>query len=78
LIGTSYGVTHPATGASPWFAPSLGLLALFHVTEWLSLALRLEGLVPVLRESFQVEGIGPLFRPPPVAGRALLGPELRF
>ncbi len=78
LAGSSYGVTHPRSAASPWVAPGLGALGAWAISPRLSLALGLEGLVPVVRNTFQITGLGDVFRPPPVTGRALLGLETRF
>ncbi len=78
LLGNSFGVTHPASGAAPWVAPDLGVLGLWNLTRRFSLALELDGLVPLVRESFQIGGVGAIYRPPPVTGRALLGLELHF
>jgi hypothetical protein len=78
LRGISNGVRHPASGASPWVAPGLGLLGEWAFAPHLSLALGLDGLVPVVRKSFEVAGLGQLYRPPPVTARALFGLETRF
>ena len=78
LRGSSDGVTHPATGTSPWVAPGLGVLGEWVFAPHLALALGLEGLAPLVRESFQVTGLGELYRPPPITARALFGLETRF
>jgi len=78
LRGSGGGVTHPASGASPWVAPGLGVLGEWAFAAHLSLAVGLDALVPVVRDSFQVAGLGELYRPPPVTARALLGLETRF
>jgi hypothetical protein len=78
MHGSSYGVTQPASGAAPWVAPGLGLDGRWGFSRHLALTAGLDGLVPLVRESFAIAGIGALYRPPPVTGRALLGLELRF
>jgi hypothetical protein len=78
IRGMSYGVTRPAPGVGGWVAPSVGLLGQWAFSRPFSLELRLDGLVPVLRESFQIGAVGEIYRPPPVSGRALLGVEAHF
>jgi len=78
LLGQSYGVTRPDSGAAPWLAPELRALGLWGIGRRLSLALALDGLVPVVRDTFQVAGLGALYRPPPVTGRLLLGLQLNL
>jgi hypothetical protein len=78
IRGMSYGVTRPGSGVGAWVAPSVGLLGQWAFSGPLSLELRLDGLVPLLRESFQIAAVGEIYRPPPVSGRALLGVEAHF
>jgi hypothetical protein len=78
LLGMSYGVTHPASGAAPWVAPGAGAVGLWSVSPRVSVALALEGLIPLIRESFQIAGVGELYRPPSLTGRAQIGLEFRF
>jgi hypothetical protein len=78
LLARGYGVTMPVSGGGPWVAPGLGLLGLWNISPSFSLALALDGLVPVLRERFVLAGLGEIYRPPPVTGRALLGLEARL
>jgi len=78
LLGRSYGVTQPASGASPWVAPALGAAAVWHLGRRLSMRLALEGLAPLERKTFEIDGLGAIFRPPPVTGRTLLGLDLHL
>ena len=78
LIGKSEGVTHPASGMSPWVAPGLGVIGGWGFAGRFRLVLELAGLVPVVRDSFQVEGLGELYRPPAFTVRSLLGLSAAF
>jgi hypothetical protein len=75
LLGSSEGVTHPGSGSSPWVAPGLGLVGGWAFARRFRLVLELSGLVPVVRDSFQVGGLGELYRPPVLTARTLLGVE---
>lgn len=76
ITATSYGVTAPATGRSPWVAPTAG--GLFRWVFARRVALRADLLlgVPLLQPRFRIEGIGVVHEPAEVVGRAGLGVEV--
>jgi hypothetical protein len=78
LVGSSQGVTHPGSGTSPWLAPELGALGAWEFSRYVALSLGLSGLVPVVREHFEIAGLGDVYQPPPLTFRALVGLEVRF
>ncbi len=78
LFGQSFGITRPDSGAAPWLAPKIGAQGLASLGGRLSLAFALDGLAPVVRDTFQIDGLGAVYRPSPVTGRALLGLQLNL
>jgi hypothetical protein len=78
VLGRGYGVPQPVTAASPWAAPSLGVLGMWRASPGFAFGAMVEGLVPVVRTTFVLSGAGAIFRPAPVTGRALLGIEAWF
>lgn len=78
LRGSGFGIAMPASGAAPWIAPGVGGLGLWNFSQHFALALALDGLVPVVRRDFTIEGLGTIHRPPPITARAFLGMEARF
>ncbi|RMH00342.1 MAG: hypothetical protein D6705_00565 [Deltaproteobacteria bacterium] len=78
IVGRGVGVAEPRTDAVAWVAiPVRGgvdVLLGRHVV----LAFALEGVFPVLRTVFVVEGLGDVFRPAPAALRAFAGVGARW
>jgi hypothetical protein len=78
IMGSGFGITMPVSGAAPWIAPGVGGLGLWNFSRYFSLALAIEGLIPVVRRDFAIEGLGSVHRPPPISARAFFGVEARF
>jgi hypothetical protein len=78
LAGTGTGVTNPASGSALWMAPSFGGLAVLQLSSVYGVVAQLDGVVPLLRDHFALDGIGDVFQPPALSLRAGLGFEARF
>lgn len=76
MLGTSYGVTSPRTGASPWVAPIVGGLLRWLFTRAVALRLDLQLAVPLVHPAFRVDGLGVVHAPEPVGARAGAGIEI--
>lgn len=76
MLGTSYGVTFPRTGASPWVAPLVGGLFRWPFTRAVALRLDLQLAIPLVHPEFRVEGLGVVHAPEPVGARAGAGIEI--
>jgi hypothetical protein len=70
--------TRAQPGERAWFAAALGLEAALALGPAAAVRLGVEGVAPLPRERFTVEGGGALFRQSAVAGVAHAGVELRF
>lgn len=67
-----------AGARTPWVALSLGTGVAFVPRPRVAIVLGIEGLVPLTRPRFVVEGAGEIFRPQALAVRVGLGFEVRF
>lgn len=72
------GIASPNSGAAPWIAPHLGALGTWSLSRTFALALSVDGIVPLLRRAFVIDGVGEIYRSPPITARASLGLEVRF
>jgi hypothetical protein len=73
-----FGVRNPSSGAGAWLAPFVGGTAALVLHPRFALRFDLGVLVPALRPIFEIDRLGRVFRPSPVAGRAALGIEGRL
>jgi hypothetical protein len=78
LAARGYGVTDPATAENYWLAPVVGLEPAIVIVNRVRAVLLLELAFPLDRSTFVIEGVGPIFRTPPVTGTASLGLEVDF
>jgi hypothetical protein len=76
--GSGFGLARSASGFAPWVAPGLGVMGGYALSRRLAITLALDGVVPVTRAAFSLEGVGVVHRTPPLSGRALLGLEARW
>ena len=78
LHASGFGVSNPGEGSTLWAAIDGGGVLALRLAAPLALVLRLGAAVPLLRPSFVLENVGPVFRPPAVAARGESGVELIF
>ncbi len=78
LHASGFGVSSPGEGSTLWAAIDAGGVLNLRLASRLALVLRLGAAVPLLRPSFVLENVGPVFRPPAVAARGESGVELIF
>ncbi len=71
--GRGFGVSAPGTGEKFWLSLVAGLRSSLHLSGRLWLDVSSEAVVPTLRESFVLQGIGAVHRPSAVSVRASLG-----
>lgn len=76
IVATSFGVAQRGQAGAPWVAPvGEGLLRWAFSRRW-ALRLDLSIAVPVVRPSFELEGLGRIYMPGPIAGRVGAGFEV--
>lgn len=78
LRGEPVGLVTPRAQTDPWVAIPIGGDVGYAPLPWLAVRATLEGVVPLRRPRFVVEGFGQLYRPSALALRGLLGVEFRF
>lgn len=78
MTATSFGVPVSGAGSALWLAPELGVLGLLNPSHTVSLSFELTGLAPSTRQAFWITGLGEVYRPPALTGRAVLGVEAHF
>jgi hypothetical protein len=78
IRAVGFGVTSPSEAQQPWIAASGGGLFTVWLVDWFGLTARASAVVPLVRSTFVLEGLGPVHTPSPVIGRASAGFELRF
>jgi hypothetical protein len=78
MRGVGYGVTNPGAGSAAWVAPWAGATMVLRTAELLSLRLEVAAIVPIAARTFRLEGAGVVHTPAAVAGRLVLGAEVRF
>lgn len=76
ILGTSHGVSSPASGASPWVAPVLGGLFRWPFARPVALRLDLQLAIPLVHPAFRIEGLGVVHTPGELAVRASAGIEV--
>lgn len=72
MTASGFGYAENDDGLGRWFGPELAAALDIHPIRQLGIGLELEGIVPVARDSFQVD-TDEIYRPGPVDGRLLLG-----
>lgn len=77
-IGQGTGLRSSRTTLQPWIAAVAATGLAWPVRPWLALTLRASLVVPILRQDFAITGLGNVHRVGPVAGRGLVGLELRW
>lgn len=78
LDGTGTGVDVSRSARGSWFALRADAGARWELGGGVRLDLLLSALVPAERHEFTISGLGPVFRPAAVAGRASLGASFVF
>lgn len=78
LHARGMGVDQPSQASKLWTALVLGGELRWVPVQVLAVTLRLGAAFPLLRPRFVLTGIGPVYRPAVVAGRAALGLDVRF
>lgn len=78
LHASGFGVSSPGEGSTLWAAIEGGGVLSVRIFSQLSLVLRLGAAVPLLRPSFVLVNVGPVFRPPAVTARGSTGVEVVF
>jgi hypothetical protein len=73
-----YGVAEPGSGAGTWVAPLANTATTWWIGERVALRLDLQAVMPLSRPRFVLLGVGPVWRPPVVNGRAGLGLMVAF
>ena len=86
-----FGAVAATSGSAPWVAGTALARASWNIVDRLSISLDVGIAIPFVRETAVLSGATPAItlmnpptstggtvNPPPVAGRILLGPELRF
>lgn len=77
LRAEGLGVPEPTRGSGRWLAPELALGAAWRLVPILSLGVEASLLAPLARDHFFLEGIGDVYRAPPLASRVALTLEAR-
>ena len=78
LHASGFGVSSPGEGSTLWAAVEGGGVLSLRVFSQLALVVRLGAAVPLLRPSFVLLNVGPIFRPPAVTARGSTGVEIVF
>jgi hypothetical protein len=78
LHASGTGVSNPGEGSTLWAAVDPGGVIAYRLTDRLALTARVAAAIPLLRPSFVLENVGPVYRPPPVTARGGAGVELIF
>ncbi|MBX3233268.1 MAG: hypothetical protein KIT84_20965 [Labilithrix sp.] len=73
-----FGAETNLSPSKAWGNVAFGGLARFEVSRWLALRARVEGLVPLYRPNFVVEGTGSVHEPAAVGAGAYFGAEVLF
>ena len=75
-FASSFGVTEPGRGEGLWIAPGVGAMLRVPLAGRVAVRLDLELVVPVVRSSFRIVGLGDVHEPGVVAGRLGAGLEV--
>lgn len=78
MHGASDGVSAPGSGFGPRFQGHFGARVAIPIGARLALAVGAFGIADPARSPFRIEGIGDIYRPPPLAFRGNAGLEWRF
>jgi hypothetical protein len=81
MLGRSDGVNVPGSDSRPWLGVALRVGLHLRVTPRVALALDLHGIGVAWRPTFHIENVDTVdtvYTAPPVAGRALLGVQVRW
>lgn len=76
--GRGTGLPSSRTSAQPWWAVAVDAGLAWPVRRWIALTARATLAVPLLRQTFTINGLGPVHTVGPVQGRGTLGVELRW
>lgn len=76
LVAQGGGVAQPGAGVAPWVTPSATALVRWAFASRWAVQLDVSLLVPIVRPRFEVEGLGLIHEPSPIAGRLGAGFEL--
>jgi hypothetical protein len=80
MAADGFGATLPQSYSGAWVAIGVGARVRIELGRHFALALGLQGVVPTIPQQFRINGTpnGSVFGLSPVAGRAEVGPEVRF
>jgi len=80
MAADGFGATVPRRSTAAWVAIGVGGRMRIELGPHFALALGLQGLVTTIPQQFHIDGTpsGSVLSPSPVAGRAEVGPEVRF
>lgn len=78
LHASGFGVSDPGEGSTLWAAIEAGGVFSVRLLGRLALVVRLGAAVPLLRPSFVLVNVGPIYRPPPATARGAAGIEIVF
>jgi hypothetical protein len=78
ILGRGVGLAEPRSDRVLWLALTVGSGAEFRLGKYGFLGLGLEGQVPLARSEFEIEGVGVVWRPPPVGVKAFALGGVRF
>ncbi len=78
LRGSGFGARAPRTGSAFSASARAGVLAGWDISPIISLRLELEGVLPLARPEFEVEGAGFVYRRSRVAARTAFGLDVHF
>lgn len=78
LRGAGFGARAPRTGSAFSAVGRAGLLAGWDISSIISLRLELEGVLPLARPAFEVDGAGFVYRRSTIAARTAFGLDVHF
>ena len=78
LDGTGFGVSTPRTSGATWVSLGMGIDGRVPLVGPMGLSASVRVVVPTERETFGLDGVGPVHRPDVVAGRAAVGVDAVF
>jgi hypothetical protein len=80
MAADGFGATLPQSSSAVWVAIGVGGRVRIELGRHFALALGLQGVIPTIPQQFRINGSpsGSVFSVSPVAGRAEVGPEVRF
>jgi len=80
MTASGFNTSIKRTASAVWPSLGAGARARWRLGRFVSVALGVQGVVPLIPQKFHIDGNpgGPVFSVGPVAGRAEVGPEVRF